>query len=303
MIPVMSRIFNVFFVAAVLGGCRTAAFYNESPLESRFHTIVNEVPGTVGIAYVSENDTVTVNNGVHYAMMSVFKLHEALAVADALDRRGESFDRILDISASELDPETYSPMLEKYVRGDLRISVRELVDYALISSDNNASNLLFNHIVSPAETDRFIRSFAADTTFAIHYSEADMKREHERSYCNYSSPLAAALLLRQVFTENPVSGPSLEAIREALTSATTGQDRIGAPLRGKDGVLFAHKTGSGYRNGRGELMAHNDVGYVRLPDGRDYSLAIMIRDFRGTEEEASAIMARVSEAVYAYATR
>ncbi len=45
-------------------------------------------------------------------------------------------------------------------------------------------------------------------------------------------------------------------------------------------------------------MAHNDVGYFRLKDGRSYSLAVFIRDFRGSEEEASAVIANISKCVY-----
>lgn len=65
-------------------------------------------------------------------------------------------------------------------------------------------------------------------------------------------------------------------------------------------MVFAHKTGSGFRNAAGELIAHNDVGYFRLPDGRDYSLAVFIRDFSGSEKEASAIIAGISRCVYDY---
>lgn len=272
-------------------------------LTARLCEVVSRAPGTVGVALVTPDDTVTVNNGVRFAMMSVFKLHEALAVGDALRQRGASFDSVMRVSAAELDPHTWSPMLKERGEGDFDISVGELVRYALVSSDNNASNLLFSHVVSPAATDRFLKSVAADTAFAIRYSEAEMKREPELSYLNYSSPLAAACLIRQVFTTEILPAPSLEAVREALAVATTGADRLGAAVAGKEGVLFAHKTGSGYRNGRGELMAFNDVAYVRLPDGCDYSLAVMIRDFRGSEEEAAAVMAEVSRVVYDHMSR
>ena len=48
---------------------------NEIPLKERLHTIVNSVPGTVGIGFISDTDTLSINNSVHYPMMSVFKLH------------------------------------------------------------------------------------------------------------------------------------------------------------------------------------------------------------------------------------
>lgn len=298
----------VVMAAVVLGGCRREGAAapadgrrgDLAALKERVCDLVSEAPGTFGVAFVSDSDTVLVNNGVRYAMMSVFKLHEALAVADALERSGRGFDSVLRISDSELDRDTWSPMLKVYGGADFDIAVGELVRFAIVSSDNNASNLLFSHVVSPAETDRFVRLFAADTTFSIRYSEAEMKRDHDLSYLNYSSPLAAASLIRQVFESEIVSAVHQDAVREALAEVTTGADRLGAPFAGKEGVLFAHKTGSGFRNTRGELMAFNDVAYVRFPDGRSYALAVMTRDFLGSEAEAAAVMARVSEAVYGY---
>lgn len=275
----------------------------EPPLAEELYRLADSAHGTVGIAFVSDNDTVTVNNGVRYPMMSVFKLHQSLAVADALDRRGAGPDSVLSISVSELDPDTWSPMLEKYGVRDLQVSIGELMKYALISSDNNASNLLFSHIVSPEETDTFIKSIAADTTFSIRYSEADMRLDHARSYLNHSSPLSAALLIRQVFTSEITNRQTQDSIKSALTAVTTGQDRLGAATADLPGVLFAHKTGSGYRNNAGELTAHNDIGYFRLPDGRDYSLAVFIRDFDGTEQEASAVIAEISRLVYDHFTK
>ena len=58
------------------------------------------------------------------------------------------------------------------------------------------------------------------------------------------------------------------------------------------------KTGSGFTKENGVLTAHNDVAFVTLPDGGHYTLAILVKDFHGSESEASAIMARISAIVY-----
>lgn len=298
----MTKRLSLAFIATilVLAGCRNNQTCTSPTLEQQLYNIVNQAPGTVGVAFVSDNDTVLINNGVHYAMMSVFKLHEALAVCNALERQGSTSDSIISIASSELDRNTWSPMLKEYGDTDFNISIKDLINYAIVSSDNNASNLLFKKIISPTDAGRFIKSIAADTTFAIAYSEADMKQNHELSYCNYSSPLSASLLIKQVFTSDIVSEPHQEAIKHALATVTTGHDRLGAAIVGNGEVLFAHKTGSGYRNNRGELVAFNDVAYFRLPDGRDYSLAVMIRDFSGSEAEAAAIMSEISKTVYSF---
>ncbi|MDE5785913.1 MAG: class A beta-lactamase-related serine hydrolase [Duncaniella sp.] len=256
--------------------------------------------GTVGVAFVSESDTITVNNDVRFPMMSVFKLHQSLAIIHRLDSLGCTADTVLTVCADEIDRDTWSPMLDIYDDKDFRISVGDLIKYSLTVSDNNASNLLFSHIISPAETNAFIKKIASDTTFNIAYSESEMKADHSLSYYNSTTPLSAALLVRQVFTTEMVSQPGQALIKEALSTVATGQDRLGAILKDDDDIFFAHKTGSGYRNYDGKLMAHNDVGYFSFPDGRNYSLAVFITGFNGTEAEASAVTADISRCVYDY---
>lgn len=297
-----SKAAGITLLAFLMGSCTVTSKESRTAdsLNLTLNSLVADAPGCVGVAVVSKDDTITINNGVHYPMMSVFKLHQALAVANKLERAGTPLDTTLLVSASELDKDTWSPMLKEYGNEDFSISVADLIKYALVSSDNNASNLLFQKIVSPLETDKFVKTVANDTTFHITFSEAIMKREPELSYYNFTSPLSAALLIKQVFTDNLISPANQDSIQSYLTSVTTGHDRLGAAIEGEEGVLFGHKTGSGYRNNRGELIAHNDVGYFRLPDGRDYSLAVFIRDFNGTEEEASTVIAAISRCVYDY---
>lgn len=267
-------------------------------LQEDLYAFIDSLSGTVGVAFVSEGDTVTVNNGAHYPMMSVFKMHEALAVANTLERSGISLDTILSINRVDLDLDTWSPMLKEYTAHSFTVPVSKLMEYAVTKSDNNASNLLFRHIVSPTETDAYIRSIARDTTFRISYSESEMKANHALSYCNYTTPLSAALLIKQVMDEPVVGKNYQDSIRQYLSTVTTGQDRLGSVAEGSDVGLFAHKTGSGYRNEADELVAYNDVGYFRLRDGRSYALSVLIRDFAGTEAEASAIIADISRRVY-----
>ena len=293
----------LFMATTLLNACSANAALDRSDesvesLSVSLHNLADKAPGMVGIALVTATDTITVNNGVRYPMMSVFKLHEALAVADRLASLSQSLDSTISVRATELDRNTWSPMLKKYDGDDFEISVGELARYAVTSSDNNASNLLFNHIVSPEETDRFIRSIAPDTTFRIRHAESAMKERHSLSYDNHTSPLAAALLIRKVFTDTVVAPAMQDSIKTWLSTVTTGADRLGAPVMNHPDVFFAHKTGSGYRNPQGELIAHNDVGFFRLPDGSCYALAVLIRDFNSSEDAASALIAEISRLVY-----
>ena len=74
--------------------------------------------------------------------------------------------------------------------------------------------------------------------------------------------------------------------------------RIAAPLADIPVVAFAHRTGSGYVNPQGEIIAVNDGGYVTLPSGQSYSIAVFVKDFAGTQDEAESVIAKISELVY-----
>lgn len=67
-------------------------------LQEQLRRMVADKKAQVGIAVIVDgSDTLTVNNDVRYPMMSVFKFHQALAVADVCGQRGVSFDTLVHI--------------------------------------------------------------------------------------------------------------------------------------------------------------------------------------------------------------
>lgn len=83
----------------------------------------------------------------------------------------------------------------------------------------------------------------------------------------------------------------------ALENCDTGRDRLPASLVGTK-ALIGHKTGTGDRNMSGEIIGVNDVGFVILPDGRHYSIAIFLKDIKGDLKEAESCIARISKVVF-----
>lgn len=273
-------------------------------LRDSIESIVSDVDGEVGVAViVNRRDTVTVNDNDVYPLMSVFKLHQAVALCHDFDVRGVSLDTTLLVRRSELNPDTWSPMLKDYTAPRFEMSVSRLMRYALMQSDNNASNLMFDRLLSVAQTDSFIATLVPRDGFRLAVSESDMMHDHGLAYANHSSPSATAVLIDRLFNDSILSSGSRTFICNALRRCATGADRIAAPLVDKDGVVIAHKTGSGYVNEQGRLVAHNDVAYVVLPDGTSYSLVVFVKDFAGTQTEASWLISRISSVVYTFLSR
>lgn len=266
--------------------------------------IVSGYPGEIGVAVIiNGSDTVTVNNKNIYPMMSVFKVHQALAVGHDFDCRGLSLDSLMTIQRAELNHQTWSPMLKDHSESVISLTVSDLLRYTLVQSDNNASNLMFDRLVGVAETDSFIATLIPRSSFSIAYTEEEMSADHDKAYANHTSPLGAAVLMDRLFNDSLISREKQRFIMNTLRGCVTGATRIVAPLRGKDGVTVAHKTGSGYVTDDGVLVAHNDVAYISLPNNQYYTLAIFVKDFKGDETQASKAMAHISATVYSFLSR
>lgn len=289
---------------SVASACREgAAVLQQSQLHLLRDSLANIAagcPGEVGIALITDSgDTLTVNNEAKYPLMSVFKLHQAIALCDLFERKDISIDTVVRLERSELNPETWSPMLKDFPEDrQIALPVRELMRYTLMQSDNNASNYMFETLCSVSATDSCVSKLIPRESFQLKVTEAEMWSDHSLCYENRSSPLGAAQLINRLFTDLNLLPANGSFIRATLQECKTGTDRIVAPLLGKEGVVVAHKTGSGFRDADGVLSAHNDLAYVMLPDGRHYALAVFIKDYRGSEKEAAAVIARISAAVY-----
>lgn len=267
--------------------------------------IASACPGEMGVAViVNDAETVTVNNQSVYPMMSVFKVHQALALCDDFDKSGLSLDTLMRINRGELDSNTWSPMMKDHPESVMSLTARDLLRYTLTQSDNNASNLLFKRLVDVAKTDSFVATIIPRSSFRIAYTEEEMAADHDRAYANYTSPLGAAILMNRLFTEKLVSDGKQDFIKNTLKECETGTDRIAAPLLEEPGAVIAHKTGSGYVDENGVLVAHNDVAYICLPHNNIcYTLAVFVKDFKGNETQASRYIARASAVVYSLLTQ
>lgn len=291
-----------FFAAINISCCRT--YVDSTPVDTALladslSAIISEYDGEIGVALiVNGKDTVAVNNENIYPMMSVFKVHQALAICEDFDRKGISLDTLLTIHRDELDPNTWSPMLKEHTDTVFTLSVKDLLHYTLSMSDNNASNLMFRELVGVAQSDSLIATLIPRESFQIAYTESEMSADHDKAYANSTSPLGAAELMKRLFTDSIVSETKQTFIQRTLEECITGRDRIKAGLPDNANIYIAHKTGSGYRNASGRLAAHNDVAFIILPDGPMYALAVFVKDFNGSEEQASEAITRISAAVY-----
>lgn len=268
-------------------------------LSDKLRNAIEGRKAEIGIAIIIDGkDTVTINNANHYPLFSVFKFHQALAVMNHLNRHNLSIDTLLHISPSDLKPDTYSPLRDKYPNGNIDMSIANLLEYTLQQSDNNACDILFQHTGGPLMTDSYIRSLGIQD-FAIVATEDDMHKNIETSYNNRTTPLAAAELLEIFLNKRLFPSTYQDFIRKSMIECQTGKDRLPQPLSDTQAII-GHKTGSGAYNSKGQRMGTNDIGFVFLPNGHHYSIAVFVKDSEESDETNAQIIATISRIAYEY---
>ncbi len=289
----MKRVPLLILIAAALGSCSSR--HRTSSLQSELENYISEKNCRIGVAVICGDDTVAVNGDEYFPMQSVFKFPQAVAVADFCDKNGIAPEDSVSIDSSMILRDTYSPLREHYGVVSLRIPIGELLEYSLVQSDNNACDILFDIIGSTAVADSVIKSMGFSDIDILH-TEADMHLDTALCHKNRTTPVEMARFTEYFRNNLADSTPFMRAVRQNLELCATGMSRIpGADF--EDGTLIAHKTGTGDVSPAGCISAVNDAGYIELPEGKSYSIAVFVADSPAGMEATEAIIGDISEIV------
>lgn len=268
-------------------------------LETKILAAIKEKQATIGVAIIyNGNNILTINNNVHYPLLSVFKFHQALALSNYLQINNIPLSSTVNIQKSDLPENTYSPLRDKYPAGDINLSIYELLKYTLQLSDNNACDILFNKFVTPIQTDNYIKSLGI-YDFSISQTEKDMHDNLNNCYKNWSTPLAVAQLVEKFVNGNIISGHYHDSIKKIMIECGTGQDRLKRFLP-SDKVQIGHKTGTGDKNEQNKIIGLNDIGFVFLPDNNRYTIVVLIKDSSESFQDTARIIADISRTVFSH---
>lgn len=271
-------------------------------LRSEIEQYIGDKDVRIGVAVIfNGRDSVSVRGNEAFPMLSVYKFPQALAIADLMQSGALSLSDSVFISSSEMKPDTWSPMRDKYGVSDVRLPFSELLAFTLQQSDNNACDVLFKIIGVPEFVEKYLREKGFGDIHVVS-TEDEMHRDLTLCYANNSTPLAMARLLDRFCTSMRDSTEIYSYIGRMMEECATGTDRLARPLEGS-GAKIGHKTGTGDRNAAGRIIGVNDCGYVFLPDGRRYVIAVFVSDASGDMADASQVIADISEIVYNFALK
>jgi beta-lactamase class A len=267
-------------------------------LRTKINRIIASAKGRVGVAVIGlkENDTLTFNGTGKFPMFSVFKFPIALAVLDKVDKGKLLLTQKVNVRKKDLPPNTWSPLRDKYPRGNKNITIDELLINTVSLSDNNGADILLRLLGGPDSVNQYIQSLGIhDVVIAV--TEQQMASSEGRYLSNWSTPFAMTELLRMFYAGKILSPGSTGYLWKLMVNAGRGRGRIKGLL--PEGTVVAHKPGtSGMYNGIS--IATNDVGIVMLPNGKNFAIAAFVAEAPAEEDACEAVIARISRAVWEY---
>jgi beta-lactamase class A len=316
----------LFIVSLFLSLVSVPLFSQIDSLRKQIEKIVASNDATIGVAIagMTTGDTLSINGHSRLPMQSVFKFHIALAVLDKVDKEKLSLNKKLYIEQSDLLQNTWSPLRDKYPKGNVEISLSEILNYTVSQSDNSGCDILLKFLGGPKVVQNYINKIGIKD-FAIVSGEKEMIEDQDIQYKNWTTPIATVKLLKIFYDRKLLSSIALQArllscsgftplqlsgglvmrstnsynfLWKILTETETGKNRIKGQL--PSGTVIAHKTGTSDTNSEGITAAVNDIGIVQLPNKGYFIISVFVSDSKEEMEKNEKIIADISKLAWDY---
>lgn len=241
-----------------------------------------------------------------YPQQSVSKLWVSITAMDAVDRGKVSLDDKVSLSRDDLTL-FHQPIAELIMGGNYTTTLGDLMEKAITTSDNTANDKLMRVVGGPdvvratikAKHLGAIRFYNGERALQSQIAGLIWSPSYSIGNAFYQARDALPLALRKAaferYVNDPFDGAAPNAIVNALarlkrgellspgstrqlldimSHTKTGANRLKGGLA--PGWVLNHKTGTGQVFGPSQA-GYNDIGILTAPDGRSYSVAVMIK--------------------------
>jgi beta-lactamase class A len=278
----------------------TASFCSlaqKNDLRDKVTEIAKTIEGQVGVAIMDLQTKDTLIYNVHgiFPMQSVFKFPIAVAVLKAVDQKKLSLSQKIKLTKADLLPNTWSPLRDKYPDGNAEVTLEEILMYTVSYSDNNGCDILFRLMKGPKKVNNYIHRIGIDE-MEIANTEEEMHQAWDLQFANWSKTRSMLKLLELFYDKKLLSASSQKLLWKMMAETTTGPNRIKGLLP-KDAEVL-HRTGTGGQNEQGITGAVNDVGIVKLPNGKYFAIVIYLGRVKGEVPALEKKMAEIALAAY-----
>jgi beta-lactamase class A len=286
-----------FFLLILVLSFTKNAYSQTNNLRKQLDSIIQTKKADIGVAVLGleDRDSLTVNPNKDYPMQSVYKLHLALAILHDVDKGKLALNQPILIQKSDLLPNTWSPMRDKYPEGNVSLPLSDILSFSVSKSDNNACDVLFRLVGGTKKVHKYIRKLGIKNV-NISATEQEMSKDWSIQFTNKTRPFSAVELLDKFFNQPILKKETHDFLWKILVETTTGPNKIKGLL--PVGTVVGHKTGASGTNKEGITGASNDVGIVTLPNGKHVALAVFAANSSGNTAENDRTIAEIAKAVW-----
>lgn len=300
----------------------------QSPLDREIAKIADASGGTVGVSaiHLESGKNFGLRAAERFPMASVFKLPLAMTI---LDRNGPGpLEVRMKLEPGDVRP-FRSPIAERAPQGGIVLSLEELVNGAIVESDNTAADVLL-HLLPGAGVNGYLRKLGIEG-MRIDRSEGQMvldyagvtdpkpesewtldwfkqamsavpparqKEAAQRALADdrdTTTPEAALKLLRLLLEGKALPKDHTDSLLDRLRRTGPGAERIKAGL--PKGMVVAHRPGTGGDN-EGVNLCTNDIGIATLANGSHLLLAVFIKGSNKDLAAREQTIAQIAHALY-----
>jgi len=299
-------------------------------IRDRIQELGRAFNGRVGIAVRSIDDNWSTGWKADelYPQQSVSKLWVSITAMDAVDKGRVSLDDKVTLTRSDLTV-FHQPIRSLILDGGYTTTLSDLMVKAITTSDNTANDKLMRAVGGPTavrgmiknkhlgairfyDGERALQSRIAGLIWSPSYSignaffdarDALPRSVRQAAFNRYvddpydgAAPSAIAAALARLKRNELLSPASSARLLDIMSHTKTGANRLKGGLQ--PGWVLNHKTGTGQELD-GYQAGYNDIGILTAPDGRSYSVAVMIKLTRVPLPTRMAMMNNVVRAVIA----
>lgn len=270
---------------------------NTLSLQKNIESFLLEKQALVGIAAIYDGkDTLSINNTYQYPTMSIYKLHQSIAVLDYLEKNKISLNQTIFVKKDDLLPTPiHSPLRDDRPEGNFNISIDELIRYNICLSDNSSCDILFKYIGGLEYVNQYIQKLGIKNTH-IGATELEMNTIWNCQYSNWATPKSIVEFIEKVLSGKIVSKSHTDYIKNVMIETPTGKNKIKGLLPSE--IIVGHKTGASFRNADGLNVAENDAGFMILPDGKIITIAVLVAHSLEDQTTNCEIIAKISKMIY-----
>ncbi len=299
-----------------------------APLEHQIEYVAHATDGIVGVAavHIETGRSVSLRGAESFPMASTFKLPVAVQILSLVDEGKLTLDKMVSLGPSDLHPGS-GTLTDLFIHPGLSISIANLLELALVISDNSAADLLLREAGGPAAVTARMQTIGlpgirVDRSTALLISDwqgaknlppesqwnrglwdklydAVPQNEHMRARRSEmadprdtATPDDMTSLLVRLWKREILTPPSARVLLDIMERCETGKSRIKGLL--PQGTNVAHKTGS-----LGGVA--NDAGFITLPGNAGHiALSIFTKASNKPEEASEKAIAEISRTIYDY---